>query len=75
MSSSRKADARTSFFESELRGIHQEFKAAPLDHVVKVYEDMWAQAKLFGRTPPRPWVIQTLVQAWRVLDKRTPKGR
>jgi len=75
MSNSRKPDALTPFSASELRGIHQEFEAAPLDHVVKVYEDMWAQCKLFGRTPPRPWVIQTLIQAWRVLDKRTPKGR
>jgi hypothetical protein len=35
----------------------------------------WEMSRMFGDAPPRPWVIQTLVQAWQAINRRYPKGR
>jgi hypothetical protein len=36
---------------------------------------MREMSRMFGDAPPRPWVIQTLVQAWQEINRRYPKER
>jgi hypothetical protein len=72
---SRKPDARTPLDRAELRALRAEMEKQPASKVRETYRTTWEMCKLFGDAPPRPWVIQTLVQAWQELNRRYPKGR
>jgi hypothetical protein len=71
----RDADARTPLSRTELRALRAEMETQPAAKVRETYRTMWDMSKMFGDAPPRPWVIQTLVQAWQELHRRYPKGR
>lgn len=75
MGNSRDPSALTPLTRKELAGLRVELERSSEGDVRKTYEDMLAMCKLHGIQPPRPWVIQTLVQAWQVLNRRTAKGR
>jgi hypothetical protein len=68
------ADSRTPLDRTELRTLRTELRTQPAAKVRKTYRTMWEMSKMFGDAPPRPWVIQTLVQA-QELHQRHPKSR
>jgi hypothetical protein len=75
MASSREPDARTPLNRKELQALRAEMKQQQISKVRETYRTMWEMSKMFGDAPPRPWVIQTLVQAWQEINRRYPKGR
>jgi hypothetical protein len=75
MAGSREPDARTPLSREELRALRAEMKQQQISKVRETYRTMWEMSKMFGDAPPRPWVIQTLVQAWQEIHQRYPKGR
>jgi hypothetical protein len=75
MASSREPDARTPLSRKELLALRAEMQQQPISKVRETYRTMWEMSRMFGDAPPRPWVIQTLVQAWQEINQRYPKGR
>jgi hypothetical protein len=75
MASSREPDARTPLSRKELQALRAEMKQQQISNVRETYRTMWEMSRMFGDAPPRPWVIQTLVQAWQEINQRYPKGR
>jgi hypothetical protein len=69
------ADARTPLSRTERRALRTEMEKQLAARVRETYRTMWEMSKMFGDAPPRPWVIQTLVQAWPEINQRYPKGR
>jgi hypothetical protein len=75
MASSREPHARTPLSRKELLALRAEMKQQKISKVRETYRTMWEMSKMFGDAPTRPWVIQTLVQAWQEINQRHPKGR
>jgi hypothetical protein len=75
MANSREPEARTSLSRKELLALRAEMKQQQISKVRETYRTMWEMSKMFDDAPPRPWVIQTLVQAWQEINQRHPKGR
>jgi len=75
MASSREPGAPTPLSRKELMALRAEMKQQQISKVRETYRSMWEMSKMFGDAPPRPRVIQTLVQAWQELHRRYPRGR
>jgi hypothetical protein len=67
MVSKREPNARTPLSRKELQALRAEMKQQQISKVRETYRTMWEMSKMFGDAPPRPWVIQTLVQAWQEI--------
>jgi hypothetical protein len=67
----------TPYNRSELIALRSELARLSSQSVREFYVKAWDLCGLGGDQgrPPRPSFIQQLVQAWRELDRRTPKGR
>jgi hypothetical protein len=75
MASSREPNVRTPLSRKELMALRAEMKQQQISKLRETYRTMWEMSKMFGDAPRRPWVIQTLVQAWQEIYQRYPKGR
>jgi len=71
----RTPNAYTPLTIEELHSLQVEIRKKSMEQLCREYEQVLGMAKLYGRTPCQPFVIQTLVQIWRELDRRTAKGR
>ena len=71
----RVPDARTPLSRKELQALRAEMKRQQINTVRETYSTMWEMSKMFGDAPPRPWVIQTLVQAWQEINRRSRSSR
>ena len=75
MGSNREPNSQTPLNRKELQDLRAEMEKHPVSKVRETYRTMWEMSKMFGDAPRRPWVIQTLVQAWQEIYQRYPKGR
>ena len=71
----RQPKSHTPLDKMDLLAIQAEMRQKTIDQLCREYESVLELAKFYGRQPCKQWVIQTLVQVWRELHRRTAKGR
>jgi hypothetical protein len=75
---SQKPTSWTPFNENELRVQRAALEMRGDGELREEYTKLLDQCALHGdnkQYPPKPYAMQTLIQIWRVLYRRTPKGR